>query len=175
MPRLRCPADTQASPHHCCWVSHVLRSIPSALLTPPSPGEKLPPFPEPTHGGPDSVDCKPLATINDAINGIPAGAPNHDQSVRFDGGPRIPFNGETQAKTITTNAGQGNYHPSGQRPYTLRELAKLQTFPLYHSFAGARGVTEAKRQIGNAVPPVLARAMFRAIVKSLKESDRERG
>lgn len=142
-------------------------------LTSDRPGEKLPPFPEPSHG--DTPGLKPLATINGAINDIPATAPNHDPSVRFDGGARVPFDGNTQAKTVTTNAGQGNYHPSGRRPFTLRELAKLQTFPLYHSFAGARGVTEARRQIGNAVPPVLARAMLRAIVKSLKESDQERG
>jgi DNA (cytosine-5)-methyltransferase 1 len=80
---------------------------------------------------------------------------------------------------VTTNAGQGNYHPSGRRPFTIRELARLQTFPLHHSFDGARGITggkgttEAKRQIGNAVPPVLAKALFKSIVKSLKESDQE--
>lgn len=174
MPRIRCPSDAQASAYHCSWVSLVPTFITLPLLTPLSPGEKLPPFPDPTHGDSDVPGRKPLATINDAINDIPASAPDHDQSVRFDGGPRAAFDGATQAKTITTNAGQGNYHPSGRRPYTLRELAKLQTFPLYHSFAGARGVTETKRQIGNAVPPVLAKAMFRSIVKSLKESDRER-
>ena len=64
-----------------------------------------------------------------------------------------------------------NYHPSGKRNYTIRELASLQTFPIIHSFAGARGVTAARHQIGNAVPPVLARALFRTIVRSLKESD----
>ncbi|ETN40208.1 uncharacterized protein HMPREF1541_04484 [Cyphellophora europaea CBS 101466] len=140
------------------------------LVVAAGPGEKLPPFPEPTHGAADT-GLKPLATINSAMSNIPHNALNHDQSIRFENGRRPPLDGNVQAKTITTNAGQGNYHPSGLRPYTLRELARLQTFPLYHSFAGAKGVTEARRQIGNAVPPVLAKAMFRAIVKSLKESD----
>lgn len=141
-----------------------------SVLTSARPGEKLPPFPAPTHSA-DDPTLKPLATINSAISGIPANAPNHDMSVRFEGGARAPLDGDTQAKTITTNAGQGNYHPSGKRPYTLRELASLQTFPLYHSFAGARGVTEMKRQIGNAVPPLLSKAFFRSVKKSLKESD----
>lgn len=176
MSRIRRASDKKATAHHRCRVSQVLRfPFCSPLLIIASPGEKLPAFPEPTHGDNQTPDLKPLATINGAISNIPASAPNHDQSIRFDGGARAPFSGDTQAKTVTTNAGQGNYHPSGTRPYTLRELAKLQTFPLYHSFAGARGITETRRQIGNAVPPLLARAMFRAIIKSLKESDRERG
>lgn len=33
------------------------------------------------------------------------------------------------------------------------------------------GITKAKKQIGNAVPPLLAKAMFRAVVKSLKKTD----
>lgn len=134
------------------------------------PGEQLPPFPQPTHGPPGS-GLQPLITINRAITNIPATAEDHDQGAKFDGPPRLAFDGNIQAKTITTNAGQGNYHPSGRRPYTLRELASLQTFPYYHSFAGANGITEKKRQIGNAVPPRLAKAMFKSIVESLKESD----
>jgi DNA (cytosine-5)-methyltransferase 1 len=141
------------------------------LIIAAGPGEKLPPFPEPTHGDEDR-SVKPFATINSTIGEIPVNAKDHDQTIQFaDRGTRTPFDGNIQAKTITTNAGQENYHPSGRRPYTLRELARLQTFPLLHSFDGANGITEKKRQIGNAVPPLLARAMFRSVVKSLKESD----
>lgn len=141
------------------------------LIIAAGPGEILPPFPKPTHSSQDR-SLKPLATIDSAIAHIPENANNHDQTVRFaDGKPRVPFNGSSQAKTLTTNGGQGNHHPSGQRPYTVRELARLQTFPLLHSFDGARGITELKRQVGNAVPPLLAKAMFRSVVKSLKESD----
>lgn len=141
------------------------------LIVAAGPGELLPPFPEPTHSA-DDPNLKPLATINSTISSIPLNAVDHDQTVSFDGGiTRFPFDGNIQAKTVTTNAGQGNYHPSGKRPYTLRELARLQTFPLYHSFAGGKGITEKRRQVGNAVPPLLAKAVFRSIVKSLKESD----
>ena len=66
-----------------------------------------------------------------------------------------------------------NYHPSGLRRYTVRELACLQTFPMFHLFV-AKAKTVAIRQIGNALPPMMAQAWYRAIVKSLKETDRMR-
>jgi len=134
------------------------------------PGEILPPFATPTHGAHGS-NLKPLTTIGDAIRHIPSTAADHDPSVHFGSGTRIPFSMETLAKTLTCNGGTHNYHPSGLRPYTIRELACLQTFPISFLFAGARGSTAARRQIGNAVPPVLAKVMFKSIVKSLRESD----
>ncbi len=75
------------------------------------------------------------------------------------------------AKTITTNGGQGNCHPSGLRPYTNREFARLQTLPLKHGFAdNIFGVV--RRQIGNMVPTLVARALFREITRFMKEADR---
>ncbi|KPI41560.1 Modification methylase HphIA [Cyphellophora attinorum] len=141
------------------------------LIIAAGPGETLPPFPEPTHGV-EGTRLKPLATINSTIGNIPANAEDHDVDVKFaTNEPKAPFDGNTHARCVTTNAGQYNYHPSGKRPYTIRELARLQTFPLYHSFAGAKGITEKKRQVGNAVPPILAKVVFKSIVKSLKDSD----
>lgn len=64
----------------------------------------------------------------------------------------------------------GNYHPSGLRFYTIREAACLQTFPISYSFTESK--TKARRQIGNAVPPLLTRSMYREIIKCLKEADR---
>ena len=43
------------------------------------------------------------------------------------------------------------------RYYTLRETARLQTFPDEHVFSGAR--LHVTRQIGNAVPRLLAKAV----------------
>jgi len=48
-------------------------------------------------------------------------------------------------------------HPTEDRGLTLREAAVLQTFPLGYQFCGNYG--EVERQIGNAVPPRLARAL----------------
>lgn len=58
-------------------------------------------------------------------------------------------------------------HPSGVRDFTHREFACLQGFPLEHVF-GARGV---RRQIGNAVPPVVARAMLESVRRALLRED----
>lgn len=54
------------------------------------------------------------------------------------------------------------FHPEQPRAFTVREAARLQSFPDRVSFAG--GMTEAFRQIGNAVPPLLAEAVARAIL-----------
>lgn len=50
---------------------------------------------------------------------------------------------------------KGRYlHPSQHRPITHREAARLQTFPDSFRFIGSK--IEIARQIGNAVPPMLA-------------------
>ena len=58
-------------------------------------------------------------------------------------------------------------HPSGARDFTHREFACLQGFPLEHVF-GAMGV---RKQIGNAVPPVVARAMLESVKRALMRED----
>lgn len=53
---------------------------------------------------------------------------------------------------------KGRYlHPEAHRPITHREAASLQTFPETFVFRGTK--LEVARQIGEAVPPVLARAV----------------
>ena len=47
------------------------------------------------------------------------------------------------------------------------------TFPLYYQFAG--GITAIKLQIGNAVPPVVMKAVCEEVVRSLRKSDEEMG
>ena len=57
---------------------------------------------------------------------------------------------------------KGRYlHPEAHRPITHREAARLQTFPDDFVFEG--GKIEVARQIGNAVPPLLAEAVARAV------------
>ncbi len=56
-------------------------------------------------------------------------------------------------------------HPEETRPFTVREYARIQTFPDEWEFSGS--MTSQYKQIGNAVPVNLAKAMGQMIVKTL--------
>lgn len=55
----------------------------------------------------------------------------------------------------------------GVRRLTLTESALLQGFPLEYRFLGAK--TSQYRQIGNAVPPPLAQAVGKAVLRALED------
>jgi DNA (cytosine-5)-methyltransferase 1 len=58
------------------------------------------------------------------------------------------------SKAITGGALREFVHPNEDRPLTIRECARLQTFPDQFRFSGTQG--EKVQMIGNAVPPILA-------------------
>ncbi len=57
-------------------------------------------------------------------------------------------------------------HPDETRPFTIREYARIQTFPDTWKFEGS--VSSQYRQIGNAVPVKLAVALGRSMRKALE-------
>lgn len=59
-------------------------------------------------------------------------------------------------------------HPEADRSLTVREGARLQTFPDDFEFVGSN--FQAARQIGNAVPPLLARRIAEAVRIQLEDS-----
>jgi DNA (cytosine-5)-methyltransferase 1 len=69
---------------------------------------------------------------------------------------------------------KGRYlHPQADRPITHREAARLQGFPDDFEFAGTK--IEVARQIGNAVPPMLAEAIARHVRTVLLPADEAAG
>ncbi|MFE2754297.1 DNA cytosine methyltransferase [Actinosynnema sp. NPDC059335] len=69
------------------------------------------------------------------------------------------------SRSITAHIAKDGYwyiHPSENRTLTVREAARIQTFPDDFRFAGSR--SHAFQQIGNAVPPMLGRAAATALV-----------
>lgn len=67
------------------------------------------------------------------------------------------------SKAITTGARSEFVHPEDHRYLTIRECARIQTFPDSFEFLGT--VAEQTLLIGNAVPPVLGEAIGRSLVE----------
>ncbi|MDI9334547.1 MAG: DNA (cytosine-5-)-methyltransferase [Cytophagales bacterium] len=70
--------------------------------------------------------------------------------------------------TLTCNPAQKQTercHPEHTRPLTVREYARIQTFPDAWQFEGS--ISSCYKQIGNAVPVNLAQAIGQSVVKSL--------
>ncbi|MEU4539008.1 DNA cytosine methyltransferase [Streptosporangium sp. NPDC023825] len=66
---------------------------------------------------------------------------------------------EDLSRSITAHIAKDGYwyiHPAQHRTITVREAARIQTFPDHFRFSGSR--SDAFRQIGNAVPPQLGKA-----------------
>ena len=75
-------------------------------------------------------------------------------------------------RTITAHMAKDGYwyiHPTQNRTLSIREAARVQTFPDKFRFAGAPSTR--LRQIGNAVPPLLAKAMGKAVKETLNRID----
>jgi len=78
------------------------------------------------------------------------------------------------SRSITAHIAKDGYwyiHPGQHRTLTVREAARIQTFPDHFRFSGSR--SDAFRQIGNAVPPRLGEAAARALAPALDWEQRQ--
>jgi len=58
-------------------------------------------------------------------------------------------------------------HPRYNRPITVREAARIQSFPDSYIFVGSE--FQQLKQIGNAVPPLLGAAVARSVIQQLDD------
>jgi len=77
------------------------------------------------------------------------------------------------ADTITGNCGcasaPGKFiHPNALRVLTVREASRLQSFPDHIEFFG--NASEQYKQVGNAVPPLLAKSLANEVKKIINET-----
>ena len=131
--------------------------------------------PAKTHSGPDRNDpSQPLPhwlQVGQALSHLPepedsSSIPNHDYS-----NYKLTFNGHLGHRFVHPDrpapsvTGRGDdrggvvvlHHPSNQRRMSVRELAAVQSFPDDFVFCGTK--TSCYRQVANAVPPKLGRAI----------------
>jgi DNA (cytosine-5)-methyltransferase 1 len=67
---------------------------------------------------------------------------------------------------------KGRYlHPSAHRPITLREAARCMSFPDDFIFPEHQAMTSVARQIGNAVPPLLAQRIAESLAVAFDQEE----
>jgi len=136
--------------------------------------------PKPTHAHPEEaalLNLKPWRTVGEALAHLPEPdngkhIPNHQCSkykLRFNGhlGHRY-IEPNKPAPTVTARGDERGgvvvlHHPGNHRRMTARELAAVQSFPDDFVFFGTK--TSAYRQIANAVPPLLGKAIGQMLKK----------
>lgn len=136
--------------------------------------------PKATHSKKAGTGLRALATVGEALADIPEPDEKHELKNHVYTKFKIKFNGyisnrrvdpKKPSPTITArgdNKGGAMIipHPKGHRRMSCREVAIIQSFPKDFEFVGS--MTSVYRQIANAVPPLLAKAIAESIKQGLE-------
>ena len=99
-----------------------------------------------------------LMTSKTKYSDLPESLRRYRSDIFTDKYKRLDWN--ELSRSITAHIAKDGYwyiHPSEPRTLSVREAARIQTFPDSFRFSGTR--SDAYRQIGNAVPPKLGQAI----------------
>lgn len=113
----------------------------------------------------DDLEIFQLMTSKTLYSDLPKNLRRYSAETFTDKYKRLDWN--ELSRSITAHIAKDGYwyiHPSEHRTLTVREAARVQTFPDRFRFAGTR--SDAFRQIGNAVPPLLGEAAAMAVSSS---------
>lgn len=109
------------------------------------------------------VKTKHKPEMKERLAKVPEGKSLYDNY--SDSWKKCPWN--EASCTIKENHGGVNIHPIEPRVITVREMARLQSFPDDFIFYGSK--SKQMVQIGNAVPPLLGKAIALSVIKTLGE------
>lgn len=118
---------------------------------------------------PDDAEAFALLPEGGTYEDLPSRLQRYRTDIFSDKYKRLEWGG--LSRSITAHLAKDGYwyiHPEQHRTLSVREAARIQTFPDWFRFAGEP--THRYRQIGNAVPPLLAEALGRAIAAALSRS-----
>lgn len=117
-----------------------------------------------------------LVDVWDTHGAVTRGDPAKKSNVKFSQNNYRVF-GNKPSPTIAASFQSNFIHPKLDRNFTAREGARLQSFPDNFEFKGMRtkmswekGLSQYQ-QIGNAVPPLMAKAIAEVIFKELETTE----
>ena len=120
----------------------------------------------------DDYEAFTMMTSGTLYSALPDSVKRYRDDIFDDKYNRLDWSGS--ARSITAHIAKDGYwyiHPEQHRTLTVREAARLQTFPDTFRFAGSR--SHQFHQIGNAVPPVLGELIGSSILDGLRDESQQ--